>query len=186
MELSIRITCDTITKAELAELIDPLCDRYIISEETAANRHFHIYLRYLYEDAPRYSKLRYIFTKAGYKGNEKISITKQKTENLQSYVVKDGDYIYKGYTEDEIEEIRNKSYKKPKGYKQEKADIANAFVNGEINTEEMYEQLILLACKWNIEFYEHKTIAFMRTQIFKRDPNSIKKFIFDSRIKNKI
>lgn len=169
-DLHIRITCDKATKDSLASLITEMCDRYIICEEHAEHRHFHIYMRYLYQDAPRWDKLRYALKKEGYFGKGKLSISQRRTSNLESYVVKEGDYIYKGFTPEEITEFAENAYEKPKSYKVQKTEIADAFQKGEITKEQFVTSLIMLMCEFNVEYYRHKLVAYVKTQQMKKHP----------------
>lgn len=127
MELSLRITSETATFEDIIAIVDPVCDRYIISLEQANSRHYQCYVRYIGEDDLKYSKLRYRFKQAGYSGNGSISITKMRNSNLMIYVLKEGNFQYKGFTQEEIHELQEQSYEKPKSYKEKKKEIDNRF-----------------------------------------------------------
>lgn len=144
MELSLRISSETATFDDIIALVDPVTDRYIISLEQANSRHFQCYIRYIGEDDLKYSKLRYIFKQAGYTGNGSISITRMRNANLMIYVLKEGNFQYKGFTEAEIMELQEQSYEKPKSVKDQKKEIDQYYLDTLDHTGWLRKRICLL------------------------------------------
>lgn len=177
-DLHLRITHPHITHIQIAEIISPYCDRYIVAEEMANKKHFHAFLRYLLVE-PKYNTLRHALTTIGIKGNKMLSISKRRTPNLEPYVCKQKDIVYAGFTEEEIQEIAARSYEKPKSYKVRKKELADAYLKNEITKEEFVRSLMWLMGDFNIEYYQHKLVAYVKTIQMKKSPSYLEKEIND-------
>lgn len=178
MELSLRLSTDDLEFDDVIELIDPLCDRYIIALEYAQSRHFQCYMRYIQDDDLKYSKLRYMFKSKGFVGNGKISITKMRGDNLMVYCLKDGEYKYKGFTEEEIQELSSKAYEKPMSYKARKKQINEDWFYSEkpLSMEEKTAWLtsrIQLCIEFDMGYNRRKLKEDFDTLLFSRFPDQI-------------
>lgn len=172
MELSLRISSETATFEDIIALVDPVCDRYIISLEHANSRHFQCYIRYIGEDDLKYSKLRYKFKQAGYSGNGSISITKMRNSNLMIYVLKEGNFQYKGFTQEEIQELQEQSYEKPKSYKDRKLEINKYYLDTKDHTGWLRQRIHLLI-EYDMGYNRVKLLQEFKTLEMQAFPNEI-------------
>lgn len=172
MELSIRISSEEATFDDIIALVDPVTDRYIIGLEQANSRHFQCYIRYIAEDDLKYSKLRYRFKSAGYTGNASISITKMRNTNLMIYVLKDGNFQYKGFTEEEIQTLSEQSYDKPKSFKELKREVDQYYLETRDHTGWLRKRIQLLIDN-HIGYNRVKLIQEFKTLEMESNPKSI-------------
>jgi len=175
MELSIRLTSPTATFEEIREIFDPISDKYIIALENANSRHFQCYVNYIQLDDLKNSKLRYLLKSLGYKGNEKLSITKKKSDNLCSYVLKDGNYIYKGFTDEQIKDLVEKSYEKPVSYKKQKQILLQTYLDDKIKQDELIIGLIQLTTRFEGNYNRTTLIQYVNMAKMKKHPKLILK-----------
>lgn len=178
MELSLRVTSDSATHDDIIKIIDEVTDKYIISLEYANSRHFQCYINYIGKDDLKYSNLRYLFKKAGFKGNKDLSITKMRSKNLQIYVLKEGDYVYKGFTSGEIAELASQAYEKPMSYKDKKKEVSLLYLSGKINEEQCVRKLIQLLCEFEMEYHRHKVVGYVKMLLMKKSEKHLEAEIF--------
>lgn len=159
--------------------------KIIVAEEMATHRHFHIFGLYIGEIGNGHNWARPIkrylnqtFTIEG----TQFSVSKARTDNAAPYTLKDGNFCYAGYTNEEIEQWKSESYEKPISYKERKRIIAEKYVNYEINTEQFLTQQIHLMCEFNVAYNRTNFKAYARTQIFKRDPSKINDEVFQLKL----
>lgn len=112
-EFHIRIHPNIETDLQSAfEFFDPLTEKMLISFETAYDKrkHFHVYI----ETEKTVTELRdLIKPKFNVSGNKGYSIKEpNNTNSLKSYVLKDGDFLHKGFTQRELKTCKQMSYKK--------------------------------------------------------------------------
>lgn len=176
MELSIRVTTPDLSHNDIKEIIDPVSDKYIISLEHAKSRHFQCYINYIDKDDSKQSKLRYRFKKQGLTGNKLLSITQQKSDNLKVYVLKEGDYIYKGFTDDQIKNLQAQSYEKKLPYKTAKRLLLDNYnMDIKITTTKLLGQLLGLQIKHRIPYNKERIIQTARSAEMLRDTNEVEK-----------
>lgn len=116
----IRITHATLTKENILDEFKTQTKypKIIVSQEEAASTHFHIHIMGTEENKKnrRQNLVNFIKRKWGLgEGNASFAYTEAKTgtENtIACYVVKDGNYVYHGFTESQMERYKRTSFKK--------------------------------------------------------------------------
>jgi len=126
---------------------------------------------YVYTDYPE-GKLRDHIRKKFGKGT--YSLSKMRGEALKSYVLKeDLEIDYRGFTSDEIEVFKSKSYKKPLSYKARKEALSDQYVNMEIGLDTFLISLIGLHTEYKVEYNEPRILNYVAMLNFKRHPELI-------------
>lgn len=172
MEWSIRITTMKYQFDDIKSVFDPICSKYIIAlENESSNRHFQCYIKLIKEDDAKGNAIRYAVKKwdPTMKGNQHISITKMKKETLMVYVTKDGNYIYKGFTEEDIKTLAGQSYKKKKTFMQESKDLENAYLAGEIRLKDISRRYIDIHIRHCVNFNKFKIESYMTRLLATKD-----------------
>lgn len=153
--------------------------RYIISNE---GDHLHVLVQTLkgvWFDKSEGSKTliaRVLKEKYGLKGNKDYSVALAREPNqLKKYVLKDGNYKFKGFKEDVINLFRLCSNKKGKDkLAKELQQLEEDYFQGEMSTEELYEKFIALKLSYGQNIYWNHTDAYIQKLQMKRSPQIIK------------
>lgn len=170
MELSLRITHPDYCIKKLSELLDPICDRYIIAVEHAKQRHFQCYISYIQDDDFKNSKLRYLIQKTFGKGNKHFSISKQKNDNLKIYCLKESNEVLtKGFTDQEITDLKDQSYEKPTSYSEKKKLLGERYIKDEINGYTLSRELLNLIIEHRIAYNKNKIKDWINTLNMAKD-----------------
>lgn len=116
VELHLRITTDAFTLENVREFIVGVnVTKYIIGQEVIPYNHYHCHFDYDCGNFTQYQK-----KKLGKRVVEHFNLTEgnkqygisQDRGNSEIYTVKDGKYIYEGYTPDQIQEFFSQSVSK--------------------------------------------------------------------------
>lgn len=170
----IRLTSPNLTMEKTQQMLTDF-DLYIVSSEgdgEQVSRHQHICVSHpsldrkvLRESVSKvYPKL---------KGNKEISITIAKnSEQLSRYVVKDGDFTYKGFTQHQIERFCKLSYDVKKT-KKKFTQIMELYKLGQIDIQEYAERYIQIKCESNQPLYTNHFRAHLRMMKFSRDKSLV-------------
>lgn len=175
-----RLTTDQ-SNEEVQNLLQ-ICPRYvkgIISHEKDANReHKHIFIM-TNESNPKNARqnLRNLIKKGfpSLFGNSCFAITKVETEysKLLSYVVKEGDFVYWGYTADEVAEFVKKSFspnKDKESYKSEKKLLEDSFFSSDMPSEDFVRSFFNLRIKYDKMISANQAETYFEHMIMKRSP----------------
>lgn len=176
MEISLRITSDTITPATLGLHLDPISDKYIIAEEYATRRHLQCYVKLNYVETNRFDKLRYRITKEfpELTGNKSLSITQKRTDNLKIYVMKEcGDKTTKGFTESELENLKSLSYVQAYTYTQAKKELEKRFLTKNVSIRTLSLEYMKIHHKYDIDYDIRKIDMYIQRLINIKKPKSM-------------
>lgn len=120
-------------------------DKFIVSRELAPHEHYHILL-YGSDYGADNRNLRNWFHKVfNAEGNKDISIKlSNKPNTMASYVVKDGDFLQQGFTEEEMKKFIKLSYKKIKkgNWNEAVEEIRQEYLNSNILTDQTDQDFI--------------------------------------------
>lgn len=130
-----RLTLDK-TKEEIQTILSKKYSAFVISEEEANNKHFHILIYHNDSNGKNARQNLRNFLKKEYPelmGNGSYSITETKVgteKTLTKYVIKDGNFIYQGIEPSVIETLKKQSYKKFKGdeFKRGLQDLRDRYI----------------------------------------------------------
>lgn len=166
MESSLRVTTQETLDA-FCQWLEPLCEKYIVAVEYGSkkeNRHMQCYIKTKLTDDIKQNKLRYKIEKQFGKGNGVYSLTKMKSDALMSYCLKESKEIkYYGITDQEIEHYKSLSYEKPMSYSAKKKQLGKLYSSGQISKNELLTKFIKLLRENQVEYYEHKILAWVKT-----------------------
>lgn len=162
MELSIRFTTD-ISMQTYEQFLDPISEKYIIGlEHEDTNRHFQTYIKLNYEDNQKLNKLRYLFKKTFNPDKTNICIQIMKNENLKTYCTKEGNFKYKGFTDQEIKEISEKSYIKEKcTYQEYKRQLEQMYMSDVLTEDQIIDKLVDYFQETSKDYDEYMITKFM-------------------------
>lgn len=129
----------------------------IVSYEVANNAHYHVLVLTSEENKKNrrqnfQNKLKKLFPELC--GNKDYAITDTKTdthEKLASYVIKEGDYVSKGFTEEELDAFKKMSYKKldKKKFVDEFEEIKNEYLTDILSEVQFLEKYCVLKANYN-------------------------------------
>lgn len=151
LPLFARLTID-VSHEQVLETFRTESSRYvkaIVSREEDANRaHCHLFLMTTETNKKNANQNLKNFLKKSFpqlSGNKDYSITQVSTdyEKLKSYVVKEGTFSYYGFSDEEIKEIVDRSFSKPKikeSYKTEIEQLEKEFLDARYPIEEFIEK----------------------------------------------
>lgn len=177
----IRVTAQeglTIDPSLVESKFDGTFSKYIIGFEL---NHFHVCLVVRVKDGwlegSKHKKLRdwvnnEIRPLVHKTGRFNYSISVAKTEKqLAKYTVKDGNYVYKGFTATEVKKFEISSFRKGKGtYNQEKSDITERYMEDKIGDAEFFERMLKLNSDYGYSSYINHMRAYHITKKAKKDP----------------
>ena len=167
----IRLTND-VDISEIETLISPLTTGvYIIGSELSCKgkRHFHIYLETQNDE----KTLRESINKAGYKGIQGYNIKKaDNNSKIKRYVVKDGEFVYKGIDEKLINQWVKMSHSKIKdGYADERTALEDKFICDPRNTYMQFgTQILQLENKYGIKPLRNRHVSYINYMRIKKNP----------------
>lgn len=188
MDIGFRITHDTLEIQHVLNEMDQLFTKLIVAiENEDTNRHIQAFGTYIGPTnkgknwaVPFKTILKRTFNIQG----PQFSTALRKSENAESYHLKQGQYIYKGYTEEEIAKWEALSYIKPLSYKARKQEISEQYLNGTLTEYQTIDKLLELITEYNVEYYENKLVAYMKMLQMKKNPTLRK--LESQNVKNKL
>lgn len=155
-------------------------EKFIISKEEANNPHFHI--TYHMEVPVTSKRLEKEYIKIYWQkvfktllvGNKLIATSQiQNMEQSIKYTLKDGNYKYKGYTEEYIQQMFKKSYKKTKNkdnvLKEMKIKISEEYLEGRLSFHELKQKTLELYTEYRKPIYMAHLTAHFRSLLFQRN-----------------
>lgn len=146
LRLTLESDLDTVSRN-----IDNLCNQYIISQElsNAGKMHYHCFLVC---DKSRDFMRKFITEKFEVKGNKDYSLAPVKSaRQMKKYVLKDGNYRYKGYDWQEIKVLEKSSSKKiDEEYKNRLGEIEDEYLKygGSMTDEEFCVRVLMLRSEY--------------------------------------
>lgn len=150
-------------------LIECVSVKYIISSEDG---HYHC----LFQTAKKRKELREEINKHGFKGNKDFSLTTVRdVKKARSYVVKDGSYIFKGYTQKEIEDAYKLSFKK-KGYSEDLLELEEKYLTKGMMFERFVEAVVSLKVQYNHNLNKTHIKSYLEKMRCKQDPQYLRSF----------
>lgn len=170
------------TKENVLELLRQKEDYYVrvlVGEETDAERpHCHI-LAYCRDESKKNVKQNfrnYIKSKLTLSGNADYSITETNVDNknkIGSYVVKEGNYAYYGFSKEDIDNFVKLSYKPYSGKKFQDAinDINETYITGDRTSKWWFEQYIELKKSYNQRISIRQSVDLFNLVYCKRNGN---------------
>lgn len=175
-----------VTHEDIANLISKYSPhKYIIGFEFTltsnkkknyVNPHYHIFSQHEHEDWNKfYDKMR--------KRLNKLSISKCKpelvdqSENAQIYCCKGKNFIYNGYSINEIKCINNKSYDKPMSYKQQMLQLERDYIEKQIPLKCALMRYTRIHKLSRVNFDEHRMKLWMTRLQCSRNPQFEEKLI---------
>lgn len=169
-EIAFRLT----TSMELDEFrkkLDSISSKYIIGlEHEETNRHFQCFAILDYEDKSL-DKTRYKVKKLyDIKDKSTYYLKLVKKDTYKTYCLKEGNYIYKGYTEEEIKILFEQSYEKPTSFKGFKKQLQEKYMKDDFNEEDVITQLIDAYIEWEIDFDNNAIYRFMTRLKLTKNP----------------
>lgn len=184
--MSIPLFCRITTDVSPTEILTilRLCPRYekiIVSQENDANRtHVHCFIMTVETTAKNARQnLRNLIKKAfpQFHGNSSFSITEVKTEysKLQSYVVKEGNFVYYGFTPEEIQTFVEKSFNKKKvkdSYKNELQSLEESHTD----IEDFINKYLDLRFKYNKQITYFQALNYIQWIMIKHSKDNLFKF----------
>lgn len=185
MEVAVKLFTDTISLADFVDVVDPITDKYVIGvENPLSNRHFQGYLFLNIKDDSRFNKVRTEINKLPFpKSKGKLSVVAKRKNTLPSYCLKDGEYTTKGLTDEEVNELRSKSFKKKLGFKGEVEHLEIAFMKGNIDCSTMIDMYKEIHENNRINHSPSKIEAFIYRMLCQKDPEYNREYL--NKIKNK-
>lgn len=177
MEIAIRFTT-LMDILEFKEFLEPITSKYIIGiEHVDTNRHFQVYAKLNYEETSKLDKIRYKFKKRFNPIKSNYYIKKMKNDNLKTYCTKEDNFIYKGFNQDEIYEIRNRAYVKEKNtYIDYKRYLEQMYMADKIDEGEIIDQLVDYFQESHKDYDEYMITKFMNRLIQLKHPEYREKF----------
>jgi len=182
----IRITVDIGLLADVHAHLCSLGKRVLTSEEYSSNgvKHFHAFLEIPIELArSRFRKLKDQLKEQWpvLTSNADYSVSSARyTEQLASYVVKDGRYLSKGFKTSELKKIEASSYKKfnQAEYAKDVMNIRQLYVHDEITQYQAVQKLIDLRCESGLTRCSDITHIVMKVKdwTLQKDPKLRKSF----------
>lgn len=153
----------------------PLAWSYIISKETLPRTHFHICLKV----EGKMEELREKIKKSIYGGRCNYYFKPSKNvKQMLKYTLKDGDYVYKGIEEKEIELLKKTSNKK--GLDKFGVDLTNLeeqYLGDKIRFKEFGIRFVKLKISYGQNLYSSHIKAYLQKMKFKKEPEYIGEFI---------
>lgn len=171
-----------IQKEALVKAFDDRYKKYIISTEVGKSKelHHHILL-ILSNKAKVYTGTRtcpfttWLKKEFGFKGNSDFScVPARDQKQLSKYVVKDGSYVHKGFTDKEIKFFSTASNKKGKDeFKKELTKLEDSYYKDKTEIYQFYEAFIKLKISYGQNIYWSHCDAYVTKVMFKKDPSLI-------------
>lgn len=184
--LLIRLTIEN-TKDEVLQLFKTKSDRYlktVVCEEEESRHHLHILTLTNDENTKNARQNVKNFLKKAFpllKDNAKWQISKVYTDTIDrmgSYVVKEGNYAYYGFSEDEIEEFKKGSFSKAKKKEQRKEkygaeykDLVARYQKDEIEFEGFIREFYNLRIKYDNPISTNQAHTMFEHQLIKKSEN---------------
>lgn len=173
----VRITDDTVTLNKTFGLFKEITDFMIVSQEggpgTDKSLHQHILLSSssLFSEGKAQIKKLLLQQYPNARGNPGHQITKAKNKQvLASYVLKDGLYKFKGFTNEFIEDARKLSFS-VNDFKKKYKDLQSALTLGQIDLEEYAVSLLRLKAKHHQPIYHNHFKAHLLQCMIDSDDN---------------
>lgn len=172
-----RLTLDNLKLIDIYEfLIEyPKIHKIIISEEESKNNKIHYHILMMTTDSNQKNAKQniknYLIKKYTLEGNEDHAFSefKKGTEKrLASYVVKDGKFLYKGFSNDEIQIFAKLSYKKydPKAFMLEREElIENYLKNTELDEADEHRKLCRDYAALKTKYRQRHTMSTMESEL---------------------
>lgn len=155
----------------IEQFVTPISEKYIISHEVT---HYHVYL----ETTQIRKDLRVLINQQlQLKGNGQFSIADARDpKQLKKYVLKDGYYIYKNFTKQEIAQLRKLSTKKDKTqYSIELQELEDTFIlSPHMAAEDFLTRVIQLQVTYSMKPRRTTLAPYIQYCIIKKTPHKAK------------
>ncbi len=180
--LHLRITTSNFTITQVEDFIKTLSIKYIVGNEKKPYNHFHCHFEYDTETLTNHFKRKLgknIATHFGITGNKQYSLTIDKGKS-DIYTLKEGLYVYSGYTSDEISELAKQSTSKEKytdGLKRindEYLESSHEYMDNDFKKYTEKYLSYMVDNQKNISRFRLETI--FTTMFLRKHPNNIKKY----------
>lgn len=178
----VRLTDPGLTLQRTIDIFDPISDRIIVSQEgggdTGTRLHQHILIAFPGEtDDPEYvtahkTQIKFLIRQVipGARGNRVFSIKQVRNKKqFCKYIVKDGHYLYKGFSQQFIDQAVVLSFSQD-NIKRRLQQNKDRFLLGEINIEEYATQLLLIKGDAEQPIMLHHLKAHLMSMTLKRNP----------------
>lgn len=159
----LRITTD-LNVDVIQSIANKISGKYIIGQEEG---HYHI----VYDGIVLMERkqIRELLNSYGIKGNKGFSLTEARTpKKLVSYVCKDGNIIYKGYSEKEISIFKKLSFKK-NGFDKELVNLEEKYVSGDLCDRQFGGEYIGLLADYDKNIYKNQISAYLQKMRIKKN-----------------
>lgn len=185
---AIRITTDNMTLERTASIFKDN-DKYIISQEgddDTTRLHHHVVLASDESSEDIKSKIRQVYPEA--KGNKCIYVKPSRDKRqLAKYTLKEGNYIYKGFSEQFIKEHFRLAVAKT-DLKKEITANEEIYILGIITTEQFVERYIDIKVKHDQPLYTNHIVAYVRKMMVRsgnlKSKNYAKDIIYQIEYRN--
>lgn len=158
----VRITCDTLSMDKTFAAFKH-CNGVIVSQEGGQDKRLHQHLLILNEMTRQHIKdiLKEVYPEL--KGNKSYSITEARDKKqLLKYVLKDGNYMHKGFTTEFIERMKKLSHNNESTKKKFQVYL-DQVLTGQIDLSEYSENIIRTKAEMLQPFYVNHHIAHVKS-----------------------
>lgn len=158
---------------KIKKFIETITKKYIICDELT---HYHCYA---VTQMVKKEIVREVKNKLQLKGNEQFSVIKVKNKNqMKKYILKDGNYIYKGFSENEIEILRKLSFKKGiDKFQTQLETLEQQFYEKQIGFSKFGELYVQLKIDYGQKLYGNHIKAYLNRVRMKQNPEYIREYI---------
>lgn len=172
-----------ITKMTELEKIEEFVNKelkinvYLISKETLPQIHFHICIKTQIKE----KTLREVLKKSEYGGRCKYYLKPSvNPKQMLKYTLKDGDFVYKGIGNEEIEILKKCSNKKGLDkFGIELQIIEEEFLTGKYSFTDFGTKFVELKISYGQNLYSSHIKAYLQKMRFKKNPDYIHQYVYE-------
>lgn len=177
----LRIT-DQTTKEIIASGLNNFSDRYVVAEERSSSNvlHFHCLIECSIPHGIKEQKKFYSVAKRSLslpKGG--FSTSPMKSTDLLTYVLKDGDFISKGFDTTQLKIAQKKSYVKydKKAFAMKQHDLEDRFLTDRLSKQMFMEAFIRLKVDHKQIICKTYLVKYFTMLIMKKNPANIRQYV---------
>lgn len=174
--LHVRVTASWFTLEQLDAFLTKHLEQYIISVEKihTPEQHYHMMINWSGKKRETFSPFIKTFDPR-IKGNKHLSVEWQRNDRNPSYVLKEGNYISKGFEQKQIDDWFKVSFLKYSGndFREALTKIEDAYLTTSCTLAQFIQNYIQLKVRYK-QSINHNTIKSFATMLYyKKNPRAI-------------
>ncbi len=178
MALHLRITTSDYTTEQVENFVKTLSEKYIVAHEKKPYSHYHCHFEYNVDKFTQYARRKLgksIAEHFDIKGNKQYSLTIDKGKS-SIYTLKEGNFVYLGYTEDEIKILQEQSTSK-ESYTDGLKDINEEYLGNPDKTFSDYtNEYVSYMLKHNKNISKFRLESIFTTKYLQKESHNVKHF----------